>query len=133
MSNQLYPKAKEGFLSAAINIPTDNLKVVLVDTGTYTYSASHQFLTDIGAPARIATSGNLAGKTVVNGVFDANDITITAVSGLSIEALVIYQDTGSAATSRLLLYMDTGVTGLPLTPNSGDVAIVWNASGIAAL
>jgi hypothetical protein len=55
------------------------------------------------------------------------------VTGNSIEALLIYIDTGSAATSRLVAYIDTGVTGLPVTPNGGDIVITWNASGIFQL
>jgi len=60
-------------------------------------------------------------------------VTYTAVTGASIEALLIYIDTGSAATSRLVAYIDTGVTGLPVTPNGGDIVITWNASGIFQL
>ena len=29
--------------------------------------------------------------------------------------------------------IDTGVTGLPVTPNGGDISITWNASGIFTL
>lgn len=133
MANALYPTYKQLILGAGLNLTSLNLKVVLVDTGAYTYNAAHDFLDDIAVGARIATSGNLASKTVTNGTFDAADITITAVSGATVEALVIYNDTGSAATSNLICYMDTGVTGLPFTPNGGDVTIQWNASGIFAL
>ncbi len=133
MANALYPTYKQLILGAGLNLTTLNLKVVLVDTGAYTYSAAHDFLDDIAVGARIATSGNLASKTVTSGVFDAADITITAVSGVTVEALVIYNDTGTAATSNLIAYMDTGVTGLPFTPNGGDVTIQWNGSGIFAL
>jgi hypothetical protein len=133
MANALYPTYKQLILGAGLNLTTLNLKVVLVDTGAYTYSAAHDFLDDIAVGARIATSGNLASKTVTNGVFDAADITITAVTGTTVEALVIYNDTGTAATSNLIAYMDTGVTGLPLTPNGGDVTIQWSGSGIFSL
>ena len=68
-----------------------------------------------------------------NGVFDGADVTFTSVTGSSVEALVLYIDTGSAATSPLVAYIDTSVTGLPVTPNGGDIAITWNASGIFAL
>lgn len=133
MANAIYPLAKQSMLNAQLNFATDNLKVVLVDTALYTYSATDQFLSNIAVGARVATSGNLANKTTTNGVFDADDITLSAVSGASVEALVIYQDTGSAATSRLVAYFDTGVTGLPVTPSGGDIIIQWNASGIFAL
>jgi hypothetical protein len=46
---------------------------------------------------------------------------------------VIYVDTGTAATSPLVAYIDTGVTGLPVTPNGGNITVTWNASGIFAL
>jgi len=60
-------------------------------------------------------------------------VTYTSVTGNSVEALVIYVDTGSSATSPLVAYIDTGVTGLPVTPNGGNISITWNASGIFAL
>jgi hypothetical protein len=74
-----------------------------------------------------------ATKTVTNGVFDGADVTYTAVTGNSVEALVIYVDTGTAATSPLVAYIDTGVTGLPVTPNGGNISVTWNASGIFSL
>jgi hypothetical protein len=33
----------------------------------------------------------------------------------------------------LVAYLDTGVTGLPVTPNGGDITISWHASGIFQL
>lgn len=131
MANALYPPYKELLLGAGLNLTSLNVKVLLVDTGTYTYSAAHDFHADVSGI--VATSGNLASKTVALGVFDAADITFTAVSGSSIEAIIIYRDSGVSATSELIAYIDTGVTGLPVTPNGGDITIQWNASGIFAI
>jgi hypothetical protein len=108
------------------------VKVALVDTGTYTYNAANEFYTSVSS-AVVGTPQTLGSKTFVNGLFDAADATFTAVTGSSVEALVIYIDTGVAGTSRLIAYFDTGVTGLPVTPNGGDISITWNASGIFAL
>lgn len=135
MASVVYPKAKEALESAAINLTSDDIRVVLVDTGAYTYSAAHDFLDDVPGGARIAVSGSLASKTVTDGVFDAADVTLTAVTGTSVEALVVYDHTGgSDAARRLLAYIDSG-TGLPITPNGGDISIVWDsgASKIFAL
>jgi hypothetical protein len=66
-------------------------------------------------------------------VFDGDDVTFTTVTGNSVEALVIYIDTTVAATSPLVAYIDTSVTGLPVTPNGGNISITWNATGIFAL
>ena len=60
-------------------------------------------------------------------------MTFPAVSGNTAEALVFYIDTGTAGTSRLIAFMDAGVTGLPVTPNGGDITVTFNASGILAL
>lgn len=134
MSNAIYPKYKEQILGAAANtnLLTGTVKVALVDTGTYTYNAAHEFLTSLtGVVGTAQTIG--ATKSVTNGLFDGGDVTYTAVTGNSAEALVIYIDTGTAGTSRLVAYIDTGVTGLPVTPNGGDIGITWNASGIFQL
>lgn len=126
MPNALYDKGREKFLRGEISWNADSIKAVLVDTGQYTVNlASHEFLSSIPAGARIATSPNLGTKTTTNGVADAADVTFAAVSGANCEALVIYKDTGDPATSPLIAYIDT-VTGLPVTPNGGDIQVQWD-------
>jgi hypothetical protein len=134
MANAIYPKYKEVILGAGTNtnLLSGTVKVALVDTGTYTYSAAHQYSSSLtGVVGTAETIG--ATKTVTNGVFDGADVTFTSVTGSSAEALVIYVDTGTAGTSPLVAYIDTGVTGLPVTPNGGNITVTWNASGIFAL
>lgn len=129
MANALFAKAKESFISAnpVIDLDTDDIKIVGVDHGSDTpVPATDQFLSDIGAGARIFTSGNLASKTVTGGVFDAADPTISGVTGVTVESLVFYKDTGSAATSPLIAFFDTA-TGLPFTPNGGDLTIQFDS------
>lgn len=133
MANAIYPKYKEALLDALANVDLNDgtVKVALVDTGTYTYSAAHDFLDDLSGV--VGTAQTIDNTTVADGVFDGDNVTFTAVTGNSVEALVIYIDTGTAGTSRLVAYIDTSVTGLPVTPNGGDITITWNASGIFAL
>jgi predicted aspartyl protease len=92
------------------------------------------FLSAIPAGARTALTGNLGSKTVSSqAVFDANDDTFgTIVGGPINRGIIVYRDTGSAATSDLLHWIDTG-TNLPVTPNGGTVTVTWNASGIMQL
>jgi hypothetical protein len=134
MANALYPKWKEQLLqfTANNNLSAGTVKVALIDTGTYTYNSANQFWSSASS-ASVGTPQTIGSKTFTNGVFDGADVTFTAVTGSSIEALIIYIDTGSAATSPLVAYIDTSVTGLPVTPNGGDITITWNASGIFAL
>ena len=131
MANTLYPLAKQEMLKGNLNMNSGTVKVALVDTGTYTYSAAHQYYSSV--TGAVGTPQTIANKTFANGLFDGDDVTFTAVSGNSVEALIIYIDTGSAATSQLIAYIDTGVTNLPVTPNGGNIGITWNAGGIFQL
>ena len=51
-----------------------------------------------GAPGKVA----LGSKTVTGGVADAADTTFTAITGASVEAIAILQDTGTPSTSRMI-------------------------------
>lgn len=133
MANAIYPKWKEAIIQASSNSSLGGtLKVALVDTGTYTYSAAHEFLSSLSGIG--GTAQTIGTKTYVSGVLDGDNVTYTAVAGtVTYEALVLYIDTGVAGTSRLVAYIDTSVTGLPVTSNGGDITVTWNASGIFAL
>jgi cephalosporin-C deacetylase-like acetyl esterase len=132
MANAIYPKAKQKFLDALIDMPTDTIKIALIDTGVYTYSGTDEFWSAASA-AEIGTSQTLNSKTITDGVFDADNVTFTSVTGASVEALIIYKDTGSAATSPLIMYIDVAASGLPVTPNGNNIDVQFNASGIFAL
>jgi hypothetical protein len=133
MANAIYPLYKQALLDASANVDINDtaVKVALVDTATYTYSAAHEFLTSLTGV--VGTAQTIGTTTVANGLFDGDNVTFTSVTGTSAEALVIYIDTTVAATSRLVAYIDTGITGMPVTPNGGDIVITWNASGIFQL
>ena len=138
MANVLYPKFKESLLAGDANsdldnnTTTDGVFVALVDTASYTYNATHQFYSSLSGVT--GTDQRITSPTVVGGLFDGNDVTFTSVTGPSIEAIVLYRkNSGANTTWRLVAYIDTGVTGLPVTPNNGDISVIWNASGIFAL
>lgn len=135
MANAVYDKYKEAALGggANTNLDTGDVRVILIDAADYTFSQLHDFLDDVPAAARVATSGTLLNTTVTNGVFDADDITINAVTGDPLEALLFYIHTGVESTSRLVAYIDTGWTGLPFTPSGSNVTLAFNASGIFKL
>lgn len=134
MANALYPKWKEQLLqfTANNNLSAGTVKVALIDTGTYTYSSTHQFWSSASS-ASVGTPQTIGSKTFTNGLFDGADVTFPTVTGATAEALILYIDTGTAATSPLVAFIDTSVTGLPVTPNGGDISIQWNASGIFQL
>ena len=131
MANKIYPKLKKGFLSgAAVDLIASNVKVVLIDTGAYTYNDAHEFLSDIPSGARVATSPNLAGKALSDTVdFDSDDVIFPTVTGAEFEALAMYVDTGTEGTSKLVFFQDAGIAGAPLAPDGSDLKITVNATG----
>ena len=103
MANSLFAKFKENLLNGDIALDTNDIRVILVDTALYTVNLStHDFLDDIAAGARVAVSGALTTKTTTLGVFDADDKTITAVTGATVEAVVLYVHTGVESTRYLI-------------------------------
>lgn len=133
MANAVYPKALQAFLGADIDMEVDDIRVAIVDSADYTYSAAHDFMDDVAGI--VARSGALAGKTIVNGLFDANDVTLTGVTGDSIEQVILFKHTGSDATARLICFLDRDGSNatFTVTPDGGNILITWNASGIFSI
>lgn len=127
MPNALFDKGRENFLGGDLDWDANAIKLVCVDHGIDTpVVATDDFLDDILAGARIATSVAFTTKTKLNGVADADDITLVAVTGASFESIVIYNDTpATEATKHLIAFIDTA-TGLPFTPNGSDVTVLFD-------
>jgi hypothetical protein len=131
VANLVYKKALENFLAGNLDLDANTVKAVLVTTdgGTpYTVNPNtDDALADVPAGARVGTTAALAGKTVTDGVFDAADSVVDPgpASGTTVEAIVVYVEGGSEATSWLLCYLDTGL-GLPLTTNGAPIDVVWD-------
>jgi hypothetical protein len=127
MANALYDLGREGFLAGDIDWDGNNIKLVCVDEADDTIDlAADDNLDDRAVASRVATSGNFASKTTTAGVADAADVVLSAVTGDQFESIDIYKDTGVESTSRLICNIDTA-TGLPCTPNGGDITIQWDA------
>ena len=132
MASVIYPKFKEVLWAGGANLSSGVVRAVLIDTGAYTYNAAHNAYDDLSGVVG-SESGAFASKTFTNGVFDAADITFTAVTGNTVEAIVVFLDTGTPANDLLICYIDSASSGLPVTPNGGDVNVVWSGSGICSL
>lgn len=130
MANVLYDLGRESFLKGEISWSGDAIAIALVDSALYTPNlATNQFLSDVVAGgAVIASFSGMTSKTTAAGVADAADVTFPSVTGAVSEYLVVYQDTAVAGTSRLIGLLDSaGVTGLPVTPNGGDIQITFDS------
>lgn len=127
MTKALYDAGREGFLAGDISWRDDTIRALLVDTNDYTVDlTAHRFLSDVPSAARVATSDALTGKTFAAGVADADDAVWTKATGDESEAIVLYADTGTVGTSRLISYVDEA-GGLPVLPNGGDISVTWDS------
>lgn len=134
MTQVIYPKFKEHVLSVCLGssakIVSPVVKAILVDMADYTYSASHEFLSDVPSGARVATSPDLANRTYTAGVLDADDTTFSAVTGDQSEGIIFVVMPASGANdsnTRLVALEDSAITGAPVTPNSGDINLAFDS------
>src|SRR3990172_2432833 len=138
MANYVNDSFRNGVLGShatRVDLDADTIKAMFVDHADDTPLVTDDFIDDILSAGRvpaIASCPALGTKTigtVAVGVFDAADTVFTTLSGDASESLMIFKDTGTESTSKLVGFWDTA-TGLPLTPNGGNVTVQWNASGI---
>lgn len=125
MANALYAKGKQKTLKALIDWETANIKAALVRNDYAQNLTTDEFYSTISSYV-VGTPVALTGKSITNGIFDADDVTIPAVAaGSTCEGIVLYVDTGNPATSSLLAYIDV-ITGFPVATSGGDVLIQWD-------
>jgi hypothetical protein len=140
MANAIYPKWKEALILGSADSDLDGsgttgVYAALYDVGAGgAYDSADEFYSAIAAGV-VGTDQEIgATKSYTNGVFDGADITFPSVTGAQCEAIIIYRkNAGANTTWRLIAYLDTNITNLPVTPNGGNITVTWNASGIFAL
>lgn len=131
MANKLYVKYKEKRADGTytFSLSSASIKAVLLDTGTYTFSQSHQYYSDLSGVVGSAVALTTKTLTVSTDyvLFSADPISFTGLSGApTIEAIAFYYDTGVGITSPLICYIDTA-TGLPTA--AGQTAVTVTQDG----
>ena len=131
MASRMYGLAKQSLLSQSpsIDLDTDTIKIALVGSGYAPNTATNgdQYYSVIGTHAQ-GTPQTLTSKSITGGVFDAADVTFTAVAtnANSITQLVIYKEGTAAASSPLICVIDSASAGLPINPNGGDITVSFD-------
>jgi hypothetical protein len=142
MANALYPLwkqalmqelAKDKSLDLGGDQPENGVYCALltIENG-YVYSDTHQFYTDL---TNVQASPALITTPVVTGrIFKGDTVVFTSVSGTSIGAIALYRRNAFGTdTWRLVLYEDTGIIGLPMILNGGNLIVTWATEGIFGL
>lgn len=140
MANTLYPLWKQSLMREfdhdksldQADLPNSPYLSLVTIVSGYVYSATHQFYTSItnvvGTPQPITSP-------VVNAtVFSGDAVVYENVTGTVVGAITIHRKNSGANSSwRLVLYEDTGIVGLPLSANGGNIIVKWNPLGIFSL
>ena len=113
----------------------DNIRCALRDEGTTAINLATQVdLADV-VSAHVAESANVGTQTVGSaavGAFDHDNVTFSSVTGASVESIDYYKETGTDSTSPLIANIDSA-TGLPVTPNGGDIVWTPAAGGVVQI
>lgn len=128
MATTMYGLARAGYLActSAYSWTGANIQLAFV-TSSYTpnYTTDH-YLSDISGGYIIAQSGNFASNTGTLGTANAANETVSSVTGAQFAYVTIYYSTGTSSSSGLILNIDTA-TGLPCTPNGGNIVVQWDS------
>jgi len=129
MASTLYTKGLENFLKGNINWGSATIKCLIADAAEYTpNTATDDALNDVPATARVSTITLTSGKTSTDGVADASDVTMSTVTGDPCEYLVLFLNGTAESNSYLIaLWTASDTTGLPVTPNGGNIQIAWDS------
>jgi len=113
-----------------------NPKIIAIKQGGgYTFSQADDFLSDVGAGARLATTtlSNVTFGVSQDASLDSDDVVFTTPPVGTVDSFVIYNDSGVEATSPLIAFLDDGV-GLPILTEVGrDLNVQVAASGLGKL
>lgn len=125
MANALFDSARQLFLEGALNWKTDPIYVALIDTNKIQVNLAAHTQYSTYQAAVVGSPVQLTNKKTDGGAADADDVTFQSVSGDSVEALLLYKQGVPETNGNLIAWIDTA-TGLPITPNGGDIIVTWD-------
>lgn len=116
MSSQLYPNARELFLTGQLSWLSGTMKALLLPE-TYNFDPTDVNLEDIFSGVRVAVSSEITGRTADDGVANCDPIEFgLLVDNRIVSKLVIFKDTGVENTSTLIAFLDEEtLIGVPLS------------------
>jgi hypothetical protein len=138
--SKLYNSGLGAIADGTITWATSTVKALIVDS-TYTFNDNHVFVSSVTNEVTNSLGTGYARKTLTGKtvtvvqaddrvVFDASDVIYTAVeTNETWDAVILYLDSGSDATSKLIAYIEIDA----LVTNGSDASIVWASTGIFRL
>lgn len=120
---------------SVIDLDTDNIDISLLDqTDSGTITASTANYDTVDTPTVVATTDIASVSSISGGVVTlSGSITFTSVSGDSAEYLTVWKNSGTPSTSPLIMTWDSATTGLPVTPNGGNIVVTYTSNILVTL
>jgi hypothetical protein len=118
---------------SVVDLNTDNIDASLLDeTDSGTITSSFVDYDEVDAATVVATE-DVTISGIANGVVSVSAVTFTAVTGDAADYLTVWKNSGTPATSPLIITWDSATTGLPVTPNGGDITATWGSNTLVTL
>lgn len=127
-----------GGSTVVVDFDTDDMRCSLFDqTDSGVIDATDSAYDDVNAGTIVHEGGAIGSKTIgvlATGVFDSTvDYTMSSVTGDEADYLTLWRFHATPANGTLVVTWDSATTGIPVTPNGGDITVQWNASGIVQI
>ena len=146
MANVIYTRFFEQISNGSLAFNTANIACLLTQSSsTYAANKTHDFVADVFSNGGVeCNTGGYARTAVANKTVTIDDpnsrveLKFNNVSfgnlssGQTVEAIIVYVNTGSDATSSLICHIDNA-TGLPAVLGGGEFLITVNAEGLIQL
>lgn len=147
-------RTKLQLFNGSIDLSADTIKVALYnDTTAFTFDPDlHEFVADIldgGTTAQEFGGSGYSRKTLANqatsqdntddeAVFDADDLSWSALDGETIQGIIIYRQVGGDDTTPtdddvITVKDNSQIADFPLDTNGGEVNISFDSEGIITL
>lgn len=120
---------------SVVDFDTDNMDCSLLDeTDAGTITASFVDYDEVDTADVVATGDMPSVSSITDGVVTLTGaLTFSTVTGDAADFLTLWKNSGTPATSPLVITWDSATTGLPVTPNGGDITVTWGSNIIVTL
>lgn len=116
------------------DLDTDNIDASLLDqTDSGAITAATVDYGTVDTPTVVATTDITVASITAGVVTLSGAVTFVGVTGDAADYLTVFKNSGTPATSPLLITWDSASTGLPVTPNGGDITATWTTNILVTL
>jgi hypothetical protein len=106
VSSQLYPKAREKFLTGQLSWLSGTYRAILLPE-SYSPNFDNEFLSDVFEGVRLSISDPITSRTATNGVASSAAVNFgVLVDNRAASKIILFKDTLIESTSDLLCFID---------------------------